>query len=207
MPIVIPATHTIAIAAAPLGLATRAGEDTRSGLTSTDAKVRAAAVQDVLARPDVVDPFDYALVVKWLWENGRRRQAAFWFYVFQERSRPWSLADRGGDGAAALRSSLNDEMGTPINRWIASDVAEWRTVAERAISYEKRFPLYRERPPWLTAAQWTVLVAKSRTEYDEQAKAAFADMDPTHVASERRAAGLPVGPLEAPGPPLPDNWR
>ena len=185
-----------------------AGEaDARSGLQSPNASTRAAAVLAVLANPETVDPFDYALVVKWLWENGRRRHAAFWFYVFQERSRPWSLADRHGDGAAALRSSLNDGLGQLINGWIASDVAEWRTVAERAISYEKRFPLYRERPQSLSAAEWTALVAQSRMDYDAQARAAFSGLDAAQVARQRRSAGLPVGPLQSPGPPLPVGWR
>ena len=80
-------------------------------------------------------------------------------------------------------------------------------MAERAISYEKRFPLFRERPASVTATQWLALVAKSRMEYDAQAKAAFAGMDAAQVAGERRKAGLPVGLLQSAGPSLPDTWR
>lgn len=178
-----------------------------SRLHSSDLAVRAVAVEQVLAHPASVDPFDYAAVVNWLWESGRRRQAAFWFYVFQERTRPWALADRNGEGAAALRSSLNDGLGKTINEWIAADLPAWRATALRAIAYEKRFPLHRERPLGLSSANWAALVAKSRAEYDAQATEAFATLKPEELAANRRAAGLPVGPLEKPGPALPDAWR
>ena len=183
------------------------GQSAQAGLQSTDPVARARAVEAVLARPEGVDPFDYALFTKLLWEGGRRRQAAFWFYLFQERSRPWSLADKEGSGAAALRSALNDELGTVVNRWVASDPAAWRALVERALAYEKRFPLYRERAPGVDATAWTALVASSRAEYDREARAAFARMDPAAFAAGRRKTGLFVGPLQDPGPDLPDGWR
>jgi len=43
----------------------------------------------------------------------------------------------------------------------------------RAIAYEKRFPLDRERPSGLSSAAWVALVARSRPEYDQQAKEVF----------------------------------
>ena len=181
--------------------------DLSARLLSKTPAVRSAAVEEVLRHPDAVDPFDYAPVVQWLWESGRRRHAAFWFYLFQERTRPWALADRRGDAAAALRSSLNDGLGRLINGWIASDVAAWQKIASRAIAYEKRFPLYRARPPGLDQAAWTALVARSRDEYDRQAGEAFAGMKADEMAAARRANGLPVGPLDAPGPALPEAWR
>ena len=145
--------------------------------------------------------------VQWLWSRGRRQQAAFCFYVFQARTRPWALADKGGDGAAALRSSLNDGMGPVINGWIGSDPAAWRTIAERAVSYERRLPLSAERPPGLDAASWRRLVERSRVEYAAQLKTAFDGMSPDEFAVKRHAAGLPVGPLSEPGRPMPDEWR
>ena len=161
----------------------------------------------MLAHPEAVSPFDYATAVQWLWSRGRRQQAAFWFYVFQARTRPWALADKGGDGAAALRSSLNDGMGPVINSWIGSDPAAWRSIAERAVSYERRLPLSVERPPGLDAPSWRRLVESSRGEYSAQLRSAFDDMSPDEFAAKRRGAGLPVGPLSEPGPPLPDDWR
>ena len=161
----------------------------------------------VLTHPEAVSPFDYATAVQWLWDHGRRRQAAFWFYVFQARTRPWALADSGGDGAAALRSALNDELGTVINGWVAGDLNEWRAIAERAVAYERRLPLQPERPPGLDATAWARLVERSRAEYAAQMRSAFDGLTPATFAANRRAAGLPVGPLADAGPPLPDGWR
>ena len=199
----------LAALAAPMSMvaSTQDPHEPVIAIRSDNSTARARAVATVLDHPEAVDPFDYALVVKWLWENGRRQQAAFWFYLFQERSRPWSLADKAGDGAAALRLALNDEMGALINGWVASDPVAWAETAKRAISFDKTFPLYHERPSGMTVAQWTALVARSRTEYDAQAIAAFAGMDQTEIAAQRRANGLRVGPLDAPGPALPEAWR
>jgi len=195
------------LAMASVGAAPAQAQAVQAGLQSADAAVRARAVEAVLARPESVDPFEYALVVKALWQGGRRRQAAFWFYVFQERTRPWGLADRRGDGAAALRSALDEELGTVVNGWIGSDPAAWRALVEPALAYEKRFPLCRERAPGIDAARWAELVNRSRIEYDQEARAEFAAMRPAEFAAGRRKAGLYVGALQDPGPDLPQAWR
>ena len=65
-----------------------------------------------------------------------RLQAAFWYYVFQIRSRPWAEADRQrtrGSGAAALRASISETLGRPINEWLGSDPAAWKETGMAAI--------------------------------------------------------------------------
>ena len=161
----------------------------------------------VLADPAKHEPFTYALLVQSLWSSGRRQQAAFWFYVFQERTRPWADADTRGDGAAALRSALNDELGTVINRWVASDVRAWQAIVDRALSYEAKLPLNPARPDGIGQAEWERRVAKARADYVAAARQTLFTMKPEEVAAKRREAGLPVGPLEDPGPALPDSWR
>lgn len=51
------------------------------------------------------------------------------------------------------------------------------------------------------------LVTRSRAEYDRQATEAFATLNSEELAANCRAARLPVGPLEKPGPALLDAWR
>jgi hypothetical protein len=172
-----------------------------------DAEPSYPSAETVLAHPEAVNPFTYAVAVKWLWQQGRRQQAAFWFYMFQARTRPWSLADTGGEGLGALRGALNDELGSVINSWVGSDPAAWRNIAERAIAFERRLPLSPERPEGLDAAAWRRLVATSRADYAAQMQEAFAGLDAEKFAANRRSAGLRVGPLEQPGPALPDAWR
>ena len=165
------------------------------------------SAEAVLAHPEATNPFNYAIAVRWLWEHDRRQQAAFWFYVFQARTRPWALADKRGDAAGALRGALNEELGTTINRWIGSDLGAWRNTAERAVSYERRLPLSPERPDGVDAATWQRLVATSRADYAAQMRTAFAGLSAQTLAAKRAENGLHVGPLDRPGPPLPDAWR
>ncbi len=180
---------------------------TASVTRAEDAAFPYPSAETVLAHPEAVNPFTYAIAVKWLWEQNRRRQAAFWFYVFQARTRPWSQADTRGDGAGALRGALNQELGPVINGWVASDLAAWRDIAERAIAYELRLPLSPERPDGVGSAAWQQLVEKSRAEYAAQMHDALGGLTAEALAAKRREAGLPVGPLDQPGPPLPDAWR
>ena len=198
------------VQAAPVqGAADRApsGLTIEERITSDDPGVRAAAVAEVTTAPEQFDPFAYAMVSAALWRDERRLQAAFWFYVFQARSRAWADADRAGSGAAALRASLNDLLGSPINAWLGHDLTAWRAVATRAMAYEARLPLGTTRPDGVSAAQWPALVAKARDDYRAGYAATLGKADPADFAAKRRANGLPSGPLPSPGPALPEAWR
>lgn len=194
-----PPTPVVIAAPAPAAIEQR--------LASPVAAIRRAAVDEVLARPQAVDPFVYAELSQALWQDGRRLQATFWFYVFQVRTRPWADADRRGDAAGALRGSLNEVLGTPINRWVGSDVAQWQAVARRAIGYEARLPLFAGRPDGLSAAEWNALVVQARESYRRAFEQTLGVANPTEIARTRRENGLPVGPLADPGPALPETWR
>ncbi|MCQ8278393.1 hypothetical protein NFI95_08000 [Acetobacteraceae bacterium KSS8] len=187
-----------------LGRAAQAAEP-----AAADETANAATPEAILAHPDSVEPFAYAQLITWLWGQGRREQATFWFYVMQARTRPWAQADHDGegDGAAALRASLNDQLGQVINGWVASDPAAWKRIVERALSYEAHLPLNPARPDGMTEPAWLALVAKERAEYASGAHTLFAGLDPAAVAAQRRKAGLYNGPLQSPGPALPEDWR
>ncbi|SER08990.1 hypothetical protein SAMN05216548_11145 [Faunimonas pinastri] len=176
-------------------------------MSAAEPSTTALPTDQILAHPELADPFSYATAVQALWAKGARLQATFWFYVFQERTRPWALADQNGDGASALRASINDGLGPQVNGWIASDVGAWKAVVERAMAYESHFPLYGERPSNMTAKLWSALVDRTRAEYVAGARKAFDSMSAEDVASSRKQAGLYVGPLQDPGPALPDGWR
>ena len=190
-----------------LGLATYSEEQLELMLGGS-AQEQAEAVRYVLAHPDAVNPFAYAYLFGALWEKGDRAQAAFWFYLFQVRTRPWAQSDTRGDGFAALRTALNDGFGMTINGWVGSDVQAWHDIAARAISYEKKVPLYAERPEGMTDAAWQKLVSDTRKEYEDGFTETFSEMlaDVKGFEDQRRANGLYVGPLQAPGTPLPAHW-
>jgi hypothetical protein len=166
------------------------------------------ATDYVLRHPDTVQPFNYAYMIKALWAEGNRSQAAFWFYVFQSRSLAWAKADKAGNGPAALRASLNEVLGQRTNQWAGSDPIAWRDIAARAISYEKKMPVYPGKPNGISEADWQKLVTDSRAEYEAGFKEFSAILaDEKAYAAQRAARGLYVGPLKDPGRPLPDSWK
>jgi hypothetical protein len=178
-------------------------------LRSDDKAVREGAVEAVLKAPYALHPLTgYALLIGAMWRDGRRLQAAFWFYVFQERSAAWALADDEGrgSGAAALRAAMNDQLGQVVNPWIAGDVSTWKRIAVRAVSYEAKFPLYAKRPDAMTFHDWLATVSRARASYREQLGQLQA-VDARAIADSRRQRGLATGSLQDPGPPLPDAWQ
>ncbi|MDT2023833.1 hypothetical protein [Methylocella sp. CPCC 101449] len=169
-------------------------------------EARDAACNYVMAHPEAINPIYLSTVALSLWKRGDRAQAAFWFYVFQVRSRAWINADKS---AAPLRGSLNQQIGAMINPWVASDLEAWYDIAGRALSYEKKIPLYPKQPADLTPEQWQAVVAKARQDNDAQFEEVIGGFrkDPAAFAAKRRENGLPVGPLQEPGAPLPSDWR
>ncbi|SOB86803.1 hypothetical protein SAMN06297144_1913 [Sphingomonas guangdongensis] len=192
------------IAAVLLGLAMPA--PLPGAVQSAEVTELRATTARVLARPEQATPWEMAQASQALWSEGRRLQAAFWFYVFQQRSRAHADVDTGGDGAAAVRASLNAALGEEINPWLGSDVAAWREVATRAMSFEAKLPIG-PAPAGVSAAAWRAAVAKARADYRAGYEATLGKADPAEIEGTRRENGLPVGPLDQPGPALPAEWR
>ena len=165
-----------------------------------------AAVEHVLTHPDALNPLMLTALVQSLWQRGDRSRAAFWFYIFQSRTRAWSKAD---DQFASARAAFNMTLGPPINEWIASDIPAWKALAARAIAYEKTLPLYPGRPDTMDEARWRDLVEQERAAYEREFIDVFSSsmMNPDTYYAQRRGNGLYVGPHRDGGAPLPDHWR
>jgi len=166
-----------------------------------------ARLRDTETHPERYPPDDWAVLSSFQVSQGDMLRAAFWFYMYQIRSRPWARADTGGGGAAALRASFNATLGADINEWIGADPELWRSVVERAIAYEAKLPLYAGRPPGTDEATWLKTVERERRAYADEAKAAFTKMDPAEVARTRKENSHFVGALSDKGRPLDDSWR
>lgn len=162
--------------------------------------------EDLLRDPSAHPPVSYVYVTSYLWNRGDRLQAAFWHYMFQIRTAPWLKHDRN---LGPLRGAVNESIGGTINRWVGSDYAAWEDVTRRAIAFEQRMPLNAERPAGLTEAQWRTEVEESRRAWVADFETMFGPGGPgrASVEAQRRSNGLPVGPLESPGAPLPADWR
>lgn len=176
-------------------------------LFSGDASQRKRAADYVVVHPDAVAPMQYIYLVKTLMEQGDAERAAFWYYVWEIRIAPWAAA--GGDEYGQLVGALSMSLGAAIDEWAGSDPVAMRQLMLRAITFERRVPLYSGKPDGLLEADWAALVEKWRTKRDEKAldrtfgnAAALANFE-----AQRREAGLYIGPWKAPGSPLPDDWQ
>lgn len=174
---------------------------------SQNARNVAAVAQRILEHPDSAQPMQYITVVQYLWERGDRAQAAFWYYLWQIRTRPWARADSHSIGP--LRGSFTEMWGRPVNEWIGSDPEARTELVKRAISYEATLPVSAERPSGMTVERWDALVISERqayaAEFDRYILSRPTQADETRTA--RRENGLYVGPWQEPGSPLPDHWR
>lgn len=161
----------------------------------------------IMADPASVNPMAFSQVVQYLWDRGDRRQAAFWYYLWQARTRPW-VSVQGGSVTQA-RGAFSATVGRTINEWVASDTDGWIALSRRAIAYERTMPLSSERPRGVTEAAWLATVEGERTRYAASFEAMVANPRFSRASLEegRRSNGLYVGPWNDPGAELPDDWQ
>lgn len=158
----------------------------------------------ILANHANVSPLNLIYVVNEYWNADNKLQASFWFYVWQIRTAPWAENDPQME---QVRSNLNQQYGGAINSWLGADPVLWRQVAERAISYEPKLPLWSQRPDGISEEAWTGQIANSREEYANSLREAFASMSTDQINAARQERGLPTGTPADLGAPLPEEWR
>lgn len=159
----------------------------------------------ILDTNDVRHPFDWIQAISMLWQRGDRLQSSFWYYVFQIRSRPWAEADMtrtGGSGHAALRASITEVLGAPVNEWLGSDPAVWRETWGRAIAFERTLPFHAARPQGVDQEAWAQMNARARSEHQAGYDQLWERLSTGDMEELRRERGLYVGPLRNPGRPL-----
>ncbi len=168
------------------------------------------AIQYIFKHPEEVNPFAYAELSNVLIKQGNMEQGAFWFYIFQSRTGAWVAEDPDESASPALKSSINEVLGTPINGWIASDVNAWHDLVAKAISYEKTFPFYSGKIDSVSDQQWQKDLLDYRQKYEDGFNSNFkeilADNGKSFLA-QRKANGLYVGPWQNLGKPLLTEWK
>lgn len=184
-----------------------AGPATASASAEPEGELdRAAIAREIMADPAAYKPETYVFVTQHLWSRGDRLQAAFWHYLFQIRTLPWAEQQRE---LRPFRAAINESLGGEIHRWLGADYDAWVEMTRRVMAYERRIPLSPERPPGLSEAEWRAQVERSRADWREDFEDVFGPSGPgrASIEADRRASGLPVGPLQDAGAPLPDDWR
>lgn len=177
---------------------------------ANDLKLRDEAIQYIFNHPENVHPFMYAELAAALASQGNLEQGAFWFYLFQSRSGVWVAKDPNQSGYAALKASFNQSIGGVINKWIGSDIKAWNDLAERAISYEEKFPFYKGKVESVSDDEWNKSLTDERKKFKADFTGLFAELlknDAKDSETMRKNNGLYVGPWQNPGKPLLDNWK
>lgn len=164
--------------------------------------------QAVFDHPGSVHPIHLLPVVGDLWGRGDRLTAALLYYIWEMRFGPWAkLGSPSNEGA--LFVSLRAEFRPIVQRWIGSDPAVQRQVLERALAFERRFPLYAERPKGVDEKTWLRTIEEVRASATKEWLGGM-PVTPEELknwAKRRSENGLPNGPVEHPGKPLPDHWQ
>lgn len=169
---------------------------------------KARAVDAVIARPEIVAPVYYLQVVGELLQRGDPLQATFLYYIWGVRFAPWAKLGSPSD-EGALFGAARATFGPGINGWIGSDPMLNRQVLERALTYERKLPLHPDRPKGVDEQTWLRTIEEVR---EGAAREWLGQMPVTPDAlkawAKRRSEnGLPNGPVEHPGAPLPDHWQ
>lgn len=195
--------------AVPVAEPEKAEERLMERMADGSAAEKAAAAEEMQAHPEKVNPFGLLPLITYLLDQGDWERATFWYYFWQQRSRPWARLGTS-DGEAALRGSVIATLGPVVNEWAGSDPLAMRDLMVRAWRFERRAPLYPGRPAGVSEADWAKTVAEERAVNDPEEVARGYPANPTDLesnAAERRRNHLYVGPWQHRGRPLMENWR
>lgn len=156
-------------------------------------------------------PSAYFIYAGRTWDEGRRDDAVFWFYLGQLRFRFHLAAHPSLEpiGDPALFASLVATIGPPINRYAATDLPNWKKQIARALQWDEATPnLFTSKQTFHKA--WQEIRAglvKLRDDLDKHAaadaRAPAATGHPTPVASPPPSRPLPTPP---PLTPMPSGW-
>lgn len=173
---------------------------------------RARAIEAVLAAPQRYAPAVFYVLSQALFAQDRKDDAAFWFYAGQLRAR--YDANRCADVSARQAVAvLNQEYGTPINKYMFKDFAKLEALIPKVVDWDRKTPhdydhrwinlhgmaamiesldstAGKPQPLSLPRAQWNAIAEKTRTEYVAGFRQAAAKM-------KERAAAAPAPTVRA----------
>lgn len=108
-------------------------------LTQSTEKIKAARISAILAAPDKYAPPVMYVLSNQLFAQGKKDEAAFWFYAGQLRAR--CDANRCADITAREGVSvLNDQYGTPINQYMFQHIPELKELVPKVLEWDSKTP-------------------------------------------------------------------
>jgi hypothetical protein len=189
--------------------------ETIAALTSGTEAEKGRAIQAVEAAPQKYAPPVLYVLSSTLFAQGRKDDAAFWFYAGQLRGR--FDANRCADVSARQAIAvLNDRFGPDINKYTFKDIPKLQALIPRVVEWDRKTPHeYDHR--WinlhgmtamidgldgpsgkpkalsLPRAQWEALAEKTRTDYLEGFKQAYEMVQKERAATPGPTAAAKPG--------------
>lgn len=118
---------------------TRLAIETMRLLAEGTTEERRKAIEKVNASPDRYAPPVLYLLSNVLFGDGKKEEAAFWFYAGQLRAR--FDANRCTDiSAGAAVGALNEQYGPPINGFMFKRIAELENLIPQVVEWDRKTP-------------------------------------------------------------------
>ena len=118
---------------------THKGIDAIQTLTKGSAAEKLEMIARVTAQPQNYEPPVFYALAQAMFQNGKKDEAAFWFYAGQLRGR--FDANRCADiSARQAVTVLNQTYGTPINQYTFQDIPKLEALVLKVIAWDKSTP-------------------------------------------------------------------
>ena len=118
---------------------TRLANETIQVLARGTIEEKRKAIESIKGSPDRYAPPVFYLLSSVLFEDGKKEEAAFWFYAGQLRAR--FDANRCADiSAREAVAALNEQYGTPINQFMFERLAKLEELILQVVEWDKKTP-------------------------------------------------------------------
>jgi hypothetical protein len=193
----------------------RLANETIAALSSGTETERSQAIQAVEAAPQKYAPPVFYVLSNALFAQGRKEDAAFWFYAGQLRGR--FDANRCADVSARQAIAvLNDQFGPTINQYMFKDTAKLEALIPKVVEWDRKTaheydhrwinlhgmtamiesldsPDGKPKALSLPRAQWDAIAEKTRADYLKGLSDAVAMVKKERAASSVPTVAAPAG--------------
>lgn len=104
------------------------------------------ALERFQAHPELYPPPVFYAMSGVLFEDGKKDEAAFWFYAGQLRAR--FDANRSANGFGMVVDLLNNTYGTPINQYMFQNVVKLEELVPKVVEWDRETP-HNYDPRWV----------------------------------------------------------
>lgn len=98
--------------------------------------------QEIVARAAEIHPAALYILASRLLAEGKGQEAANWMYAGQLRYRIFITATKQNSGGSemTLFNALSEQVGRPVNEYVAGDPDEWISAIDWALDWDEKNP-------------------------------------------------------------------